>query len=342
MAARDGVGRLPDRPQTRSGRPTPGDAGAQEERHVLDISEKIKTLRTATARAKLRLAPDTVAMLKEGKIPKGDPLEVAKVAAVQAAKETSRIIPYCHPLPIDFVGVEYQIGDGSIQVDVRVKTIAKTGVEMEALTGASVAALTLYDMMKMLDKSMAIDNVTLLEKTGGKSSFTDPMGRPMRAAVLVSSDSIAAGHKSDRSGRMIVERLEAEGFEVGRYEIVPDEPEDIVTRLTGYADEERYDLVLTTGGTGFSPRDTMPEAMSRVIEREVPGIPEATRAYGQDRTPYSMLSRGRAGIRGSTLIVNLPGSSGGVADSLVALFPALMHGFKMLAGGGHGEKRNRK
>jgi cyclic pyranopterin phosphate synthase len=307
---------------------------------VLDISQKIKTLRTARARAKLSLAPDTVAMLKDGKIPKGDPLEVAKVAAVQAAKETSRIIPYCHPLPIDYVGVEYEIGERFIQVDTCVKTVAKTGVEMEALTAASVAALTLYDMMKMLDKSMAIESVTLLEKTGGKSDFRDRMGAPLRAAVLVSSDSIAAGQKSDRSGRMIVERLEVEGFEVGEYEIVPDDPDTVASRLVGYADKERYDLVLTTGGTGFSPRDTMPEAMSKVIEREVPGIPEATRAYGQDRTPYSMLSRGRAGIRGSTLIVNLPGSSGGVADSLVALFPALMHGFKMLAGGGHRKSRN--
>jgi cyclic pyranopterin phosphate synthase len=308
---------------------------------VLDISQKIKTLRTAKAKAKLSLSQETVSMLKNGKIPKGDPLQVAKVAAVQAAKETSRIIPYCHPLPIDFVGVEYEIGESVISVETYVKTVAKTGVEMEALTAASVAALTLYDMMKMLDKSMTIESVTLLEKTGGKSSFSDRMGRPLRAAVLVSSDSIAAGQKSDRSGRMIVERLEAEGFDVGRYDVVPDEPETVVSSLIGYADGERFDLVLTTGGTGFGPRDTMPEAMSKVIEREVPGIPEATRAYGQDRTPYSMLSRGRAGIRGSTLIVNLPGSSGGVADSLVALFPALVHGFKMLAGGGHNEGGSR-
>ena len=309
---------------------------------MLDISKKFRTLRTATARATLRLAPDTVAMIRDGKIPKGNPLEVAKVAAIQAAKDTSRIIPYCHPLPIEFVGVEYEIGDRTVQVDVCVKTIARTGIEMEALTAASVAALTLYDMMKMLDKSMAIENITLLEKTGGKSDFRDGRGKARRAAVLVSSDSIAAGQKSDRSGRMMVERLEAEGFEVAKYEIIPDDPDTIVERLTDYADKDGLDLVLTTGGTGFSPRDNMPEAMSRVIEREVPGIPEATRAYGQERTPYSMLSRGRAGIRGLTLIVNLPGSSGGVADSLEALFPALMHGFKMLAGGGHDELGQRR
>jgi molybdenum cofactor biosynthesis protein MoaC len=282
-------------------------------------------------------------MIRDGAIPKGDPLEVAKVAAVQAAKDTGRIIPYCHPLPIEFVGVEYEIGKETVQVDVHVKTIAKTGVEMEALTGASVAALTLYDMMKMLDGGMAIENITLLEKRGGKSDFRDMSGKGVRrAAVLVISDSVSAGQKSDRSGRLIVERLKAEGLEVAKYEIVPDEPDTIVERLLGYTEEDRLDLVLTTGGTGFSPRDNTPEAMSKVIEREVPGIPEATRAYGQERTPYSMLSRGRSGIRGKTLIINLPGSSGGVADSLDALFPGLLHGFGMLAGGGHEKRRKDK
>ncbi len=93
--------------------------------------------------------------------------------------------------------------------------------------------------------------------------------------------------------------------------------------------------MLTTGGTGFSPRDNTPEAMARVIEREIPGIPEALRAYGQERTPYSMLSRGKAGIRGRTIIINLPGSKRGVAESLDALFPGLLHAFGMLRGGGH-------
>ncbi len=302
---------------------------------MLDVSAKIKTLRTATAQARLYLSPSTIALIRENKIPKGNPLEVAKVAAVQAAKNTSSIIPYCHPLPIDFVGYEYEIGDAWIDVRVTVKVIYKTGVEMEALTAASVAVLTMYDMMKMLDETMSIGEVKLLKKTGGKSDFKTVYDKPLRAAVLVMSDSIAAGKKSDTSGQLIVERLKKENVSVVDYKIIPDDTEQIAATLRKYADESKLDLVLTTGGTGFSPRDCTPEAMAGVVEREAPGIAEAARGYGQERTPYSMLSRAKAGIRGKTLIVNLPGSKKGVADSLDALFPALLHSFKIIWGGGH-------
>ncbi len=118
------------------------------------------------------------------------------------------------------------------------------------------------------------------------------------------------------------------------YKILSDDKEGVVAQLKAYA-EAGLNLVITTGGTGFAPRDHVPEAMNEVVEREVPGIPEAARAHGQDRTPFSMLSRGRAGIRGDTLIVNLPGSRGGVSDSLDALFPGLLHAFKMLRGEPH-------
>ena len=158
---------------------------------------------------------------------------------------------------------------------------------------------------------------------------------PLRAAVLVMSDSVAAGKATDSSGLLIVETLKQQGIEVADYRIVPDDLETIVATITDYADHRALDLVLTTGGTGLSPRDCTPEAMARIIEREAPGIVEAVRAYGQERTPYSMLSRGRAGTRGRTLIVNLPGSKRGVAESLKALFPGLLHAFKMIRASRH-------
>ena len=309
---------------------------------MLDISKKIKTLREAKAQAILKVSPNTIKLIKENKIPKGNPLEVAKVAAINSAKNTSNIIPYCHPLPVEFVGVEFELSDNLIMIYIEVKAIYKTGVEMEALTAASVAALTLYDMMKMLDEEMEITGTKLLEKRGGKSDFKNKYKSKLKAAVLVMSDTIAAGKKEDKSGKIIVERLEKEDIELVDYKIIPDDLEEIKNLLIHYSDNLELDMIFTTGGTGFSRRDNTPEAMTRVIQREVPGIPETMRAYGQERTPYSMLSRGKAGIRGKTVIINLPGSRGGVTDSLNAIFPAVLHSFKMILGYSHADKKEKE
>jgi cyclic pyranopterin monophosphate synthase len=304
---------------------------------VFNINRKDPSLRTAKARSVLHLSPATVAVIRSGGVPKGDPLPVAKVATVQAVKNTPQIIPYCHPIRIDGVEVDFEVGDDTIVANVTVTGIDRTGVEVEAMTGASIAALTLYDMLKMIDDDLRIGETCLLWKKGGKSDFHEFDASVLRAAVLVLSDSIAAGQKKDLSGLMIRDRLEAEHLQVVDYAIISDDPAGIETQLCRYADDDRLDLVVTTGGTGFGPRDNIPEVMSRVIEREAPGLPEAARAHGQARTPLSMLSRARAGIRGRTLIVNLPGSRGGVSDSLDALFPGLPHAFKMLWGGGHAD-----
>jgi cyclic pyranopterin phosphate synthase len=136
-----------------------------------DVSGKDNTLRTAIAEAMLRAKPETLKAIREGTVPKGDPLPVAKVAAIQAAKNTPSIIPYCHPLPLSHVGVDFELGIDSIQISVTTKTDYKTGVEMEALTAAAAAALTLYDMLKQIDMGMTIESIRLIEKTGGKSDF---------------------------------------------------------------------------------------------------------------------------------------------------------------------------
>ncbi len=136
-----------------------------------DVSGKDNSPRTATAEAVLRAKRETLKAIREGTVPKGDPLPIAKVAAVQAAKNTPSIIPYCHPLPLTHVDVQFELGMESIQVRVTTKTNYKTGVEMEALTAAAAAALTLYDMLKQIDMGMTIECVRLIEKTGGKSDY---------------------------------------------------------------------------------------------------------------------------------------------------------------------------
>ncbi len=300
-----------------------------------DISRKFETLRTAEAVSSLRLSKSTVALIREGTLPKGDPLPVAKVAAVQAAKETSRLIPYCHPVAVDFVGVEFEVLDQEIECRVRVKAIARTGVEMEALSAASVAALTIYDMAKMVDDSLELGPVRLVAKRGGKSDYDPPLEGMPAVAVLTVSDRSAAGHREDVSGKLITERLEREGFRLQDYRVVSDDKAEIEQALLEYADTRKLDLVLTTGGTGFGPRDNTPEVTRGLLERTAPGIEEATRAHGQLRTVRSMLSRGAAGLRGRTLIVNLPGSPTAVAEYLDCLLPPLKHGFRMIAGADH-------
>lgn len=305
-----------------------------------DVSTKVNTLRTATARATLKASPDTITLIKEGGAPKGDPLPVAKVAAIQAAKNCSQIIPYCHPMPVDFVGVEFELDEDAIHISTTVKAIYKTGVEMEALTAASVAALTIYDMLKMVDELMQIESILLVEKKGGKSDFRNKRGGILKAAVLVLSDSCAAGKKQDISGRIIVDRLTEEGLSVEDYKIIPDDADEAKKEILRLADELKVDLLITTGGTGLSTRDTTPEAINGLIERELPGVAETLRAYGQERNPFAMFSRSLAGVRNKTVIITLPGSTGGVKDGMNALFPFIFHAFKMLNDECHDDRKD--
>lgn len=300
-----------------------------------DISHKVKSLRTATARATLLASPSLIEKIKRQEVPKGDPLPVARVAAIQAAKNTSSIIPYCHPLPIDYVRVDFDLKSDRVEIDVQVKAVYKTGVEMEAMTAASVAALTIYDMLKVFDESMAIVDVTLLSKKGGKSDLRSEGTKPYTAAVLTISDSVSSGANLDQSGRIIVTALEEQNLKIMEFRTVSDDPAEIEASLKEFADQLHVDLILTTGGTGIGPRDNTPEVMSKVLERELPGVAEAARSYGQERVPKAMLSRARAGVRGKTLIINFPGSPGSVREGIDALFPHVLHVFHILSGGGH-------
>lgn len=296
--------------------------------------DKITTKRTATAQAVLKMTEALLEALRSGATPKGNALEVARAAGILAAKRTWEIIPFCHPIPIDQIRIEYALQDGAVRITATVEAVWKTGVEMEALTAAQTAALVLFDMLKPLGTGMSITDVKVLEKRGGKADFQETWPRHFKAAVIVVSDGTFAGTREDRSGKIILEKLSRYGIRDCDYLILPDEKPKIAEALLDFC-RKKYALVITTGGTGLGPRDVTVEATKSVLEREIPGVMEAVRAFGQQRTPHAMLSRGVAGLRGETLILNLPGSSRGAAESLEALFPAILHAYKTMAGGGH-------
>ena len=159
-----------------------------------------------------------------------------------------------------------------------------------------------------------------------------PDPRKFRAGILTISDKGHAGERHDMSGPEVAKLLDPACYEVARLTIVPDEWEPIVQTLVEWSDREKLDLILTTGGTGMTPRDITPEATLSVLERLAPGLPEAMRAASLAQTPHAMLSRAVAGIRGGTLIINLPGSPRGARENLSAILAALPHALEKLAG----------
>ena len=298
---------------------------------MVDVSGKAVTARSATASGRFVTTAEVIALVRGDGLPKADVLATARIAGIQGAKKTSELIPLCHPLPLSSINVSFEFDGASIVVTATAKTTGQTGVEMEALTAVAIAGLTLHDMVKAVDAAATMTDVRVIEKTGGKSDRAEVA--PNTAIVLVSSTRSAAGTQDDTTGPRIAAWLDERHFST-QTEIVADA--EIHTALAA-AVAARPAVIITTGGTGASPTDRTPEATAAVLDRELPGVAEAIRALGMTKTPTAALSRALAGVAGGTVVVNLPGSPGGVKDGLSVLDELLPHLVAQVAGGGANE-----
>ncbi|MDH5717272.1 MAG: bifunctional molybdenum cofactor biosynthesis protein MoaC/MoaB [Spirochaetia bacterium] len=316
---------------------------------MIDIVSKQISLRTAKASAIVICAEETITQIKNNTLPKGNLLDIAKAAGLLGAKKTAELIPHCHPISIDYLNIDYEILSASeiekkepayhknkpgILITVTGKVISKTGLEMEVLTSASITALTIYDLLKPIDKSIEILATKLLEKEGGRTDAKNQIKHNITAAVLVCSDSTAAGKRKDNSGIIIQEILNEYNVDIKEYKIIPDNPDEIQNQIRKWAEEDIH-FVFTTGGTGLGPRDKTVDAVKDICEKDAPGISETMRNYGVQRTSWAMHSRSYAGSLHKTLIICMPGSSNGARESLEAILPGVFHARKMLKGGGH-------
>ncbi|MCX2743855.1 bifunctional molybdenum cofactor biosynthesis protein MoaC/MoaB [Mangrovivirga sp. M17] len=297
---------------------------------MIDITHKVTTLREATALAVVKTSSqETIDRIKENTVPKGNVFEMSKAAGLLGVKKTPDLLPDCHPLPIEYTGIDFEISGLEIHISMTVKTIYKTGVEVEAMHGASIVALTMYDMLKPIDKNVEIGAIRLEKKKGGKSSFKINADG-LKAHVVVCSDTISKGKGVDKAGEAIVSKLAELGIEAKK-SIIPDDPESIRSILS----ENTADMIIYTGGTGVGPRDVTPDTIEPLLDLRLKGVEEQMRNYGQQRMPYAMLSRSVAGMKNGKVVLALPGSTKGAVECMDSVFPHILHVYKVIEGKRH-------
>ncbi|MBE0557174.1 MAG: hypothetical protein IH628_08070 [Proteobacteria bacterium] len=300
-----------------------------------DVSRKTLQQHSAEAQVLVGLSRAGLARLKENQDRLAALRSEALAIASLAAKNHAAVFPKAHQALVDGVDCRLEPIGGGIRISVSVKALSKTDLRGLARYAAACAGVFVVGHLEAEDPEARVTELTILRSEGGRKPIAASFPEPLTAAVVVLSDSRSTGAQADESGPLIRQRLESHGMRVLETVVIPDDSERFEELLRQFADVRKLDCIVTTGGTGIGPRDAAPEVTRDFIDREIPGVSEAIRAYGQERTPFSMLSRGVAGVRGRTLIVNLPGAPSGVSESLDAVMPELLHVFKMMAGGGH-------
>jgi len=299
---------------------------------MVDVTDKVSTARIARAESKITMKPETISAIQDNSLPKGNVLTTAKIAGIQAAKKTAEMIPMCHQLNLSFIDIEFEIMSDFILILSTVKTKEATGVEMEALSAVSGAALTIYDMCKAVDKTMEIGGIKLVKKVGGKSDHSLEY-RP-RVGVITLSDGVAAGKSEDKSGVILRSGFKDAGCDVPNQVVIEDGSDQFVPIILQWIDSG-IELILTTGGTGLGPRDLTIQTVNQIFDSKLPGIEQALHAYGRGKVKTAMLSRLTAGVVNGAIVICLPGSPGAAKDALQVLIPTIFHSYHMIKGERH-------
>ncbi len=299
---------------------------------MVDVTDKVVTVRIAKAEGKISMLPETILAIQNDALPKGNVLTTAKISGIQSAKKTAEMIPMCHQLNLSYVDIEFEFESDAICIRSIVKTKEATGVEMEALSAVSGAALTIYDMCKSADKSMIIGEIKLVKKIGGKSDHAVEY-RP-DVGVITFSDSISSGQGEDKSGPILINGFSDAGCLVNHHETFPDGSKKLVSTIQDWV-KDGVELIITTGGTGLGPRDLTIETMEKVFNSKLPGVEQALHAYGRGKVKTAMLSRLTAGVVNGVIVICLPGSTGAAKDALQVLIPTIFHSFHMMKGEKH-------
>jgi molybdenum cofactor biosynthesis protein MoaC len=299
---------------------------------MVDVTDKVVTVRIAKAEGEISMLPETILAIQDDALPKGNVLTTAKISGIQSAKKTAEMIPMCHQLNLSYIDIEFEFESDAICIRSIVKTKEATGVEMEALSAVSGAALTIYDMCKSVDKSMIIGEIKLVKKVGGKSDNAVEY-RP-DVGVITLSDSISSGQGEDKSGPILIDGFSDAGCVVNHHETFPDGSKKLVSTIQDWV-KDGVELIITTGGTGLGPRDLTIETMEKIFHSKLPGVEQALHAYGRGKVKTAMLSRLTAGVVNGVIVICLPGSTGAAKDALQVLIPTIFHSFHMIKGEKH-------
>jgi molybdenum cofactor biosynthesis protein MoaC len=295
----------------------------------LDVSNRGETLRRATSQAVLRINPEIIKQIKN-ESSEVALSESAKIAATLAAKKTWELIPSSHLSQLENVKVDLSVRNEVIEIVVELQGICKSDLEIESLTAVSIAALTVYDMLRSSEGSVMIESIRLLRKSDEILEISEKIARKLKTAIIFINVSEHHLEKDKQAEKFIIDALSTKNADVVESKIISNTQKEIEDNIKQFCDEKNLDLIITCGGIGITPEDIVPEVTTKLIEKKIDGISEILRFYGQKTSPLVAFSRGVAGIRKSSLIINLPGNIREISESLDLLFPRILYVSKML------------